>query len=217
MPNDIPYSRLKENERDFAILTLRDQHNSAFREIAAKFNISSIRARQVYNNIKLQQLHLYINHLSVALGHPNTAQFQKELRLAYACYREFSCVCAYFEKKYKEILDEYRAGEPGLPARYLKRLPPLRRLNERTISRIVKMREEQGATFLIIAKELRITPERAKHAYDNFYSLKVMARVSQLQKQTTDPDEQRAIWQHYFNNSRSSKTRYEMMLAEEEQ
>lgn len=212
---DIPYSSLKEDKRAYDIMVLRDQYNNTFTDIAKDYELSFIRVRQIYGRIKLKQIQLYVRHLSIALGYENTAEVRKLFKTANECYQDFSYACAYLEKKYKSILDGYRAGEPGMSERAIQNLPPLKRkLGKKTVSRIIEMRETEKATFSAIARELGITPEKAKHTYDNFYHQKVLTYVEALQKEAKSRDEMEAIWQRYFGKYRSAKRRYEMILNE---
>lgn len=146
--NDIPYSQLKEDRRAYDIMILRDQYNNTFADIAKEYGISLVRARELYSRVKIKQIRLYIRHISIALGYDNTVKVRKVYSAAYDCYQDFSCVCAYLEKKYKSILAEYRAGEPGMPTEYIKNLPPLKKsLNPEIVSHIIEMREVEKATF----------------------------------------------------------------------
>lgn len=213
---DIPYSVLKKDRRGFEILTLHDSYEHTFKEIADKYGISTIRARQIYNRMKVKQSRLYVRHISIALGYENTEKIGALFKTAYQCYQDTPYACAYLEQKYSLILDEYRAGEPGMSAQFVKRLPPLkRRLSQKTISRIVEMREKEGATFIAIGKEMRITPEKARHAYDWFYHDRVLEYVKARQKEAKSAEEAQAIWRRYSEPYRSSKKRYERIMEEE--
>lgn len=215
MLKDIPYSTMKKDKRGYEILTLRDQYDNSFAAIAKEYGISTARVRQIYSRMKRKQIHLYIRHISIALGHETTQQVKKVFDTAYECYWGFSYACAYLEQKYKDILEEYRAGEPGMSEQFVKNLPPFRRtLRPQAVSRIVELREGEGATFLAIAKELRLTPEKAKHTYDWFYNRQVLAYVVALLKEAKSFEEKRAIWRRYFGGHPSAKKRYERMLDE---
>lgn len=214
---DIPYSKLKADKRAYDIMLLRDQYNNTFTDIAKDYEISFIRVKQIYKRIKIKQIRLYIRHISIALGYEHTSEIRKVFEDANECYQDFSYACAYLEKKYKKILDAYRAGEPGTPKQFIKNLPPLKRsLSKETISRMIEMRETEKATFAAIAKEMDITPEKAKYTYDNFYHQKVLKYVQALQQEAKSQDEMWAIWQRYFGKYRSAKKRYEMILDERE-
>lgn len=163
-------------------------------------------------------MQLYIRHISIVLGYENTAEVRKVFEIANECYQGFSYACAYLEKKYKGILDEYRAGEPGVPELFIKKLPPIKRkLSKKMISRIIEMREIEKATYNMIAKEMRITPEKAKHTYDSFYHQKVLKHVEALKRKAKGEDEKWAIVRRYFGEYRSSKKTYEMILKENEE
>lgn len=215
MLKEIPYSELKKDKRAYDIMILRDQYNNTFTDIAKDYEISFIRVRQIYSKIKIKQIRLYIRHISIALGHENTAEVRKVFEAANECYQDFTYACAYLEKKYKNILDEYRAGEPGMPKEFIQNLPPLKRkLNKNAISRIIEMREIEKATYAVIGKEMRITPEKAKHTYDYFYHQKVLKYVNTLLKKAKSQDEQWAIRRRYWGKYRSAKKTYEMILDE---
>lgn len=212
---DIPYSTLKKNRRGYEILMLRTQHNLPFKEIAKKYGLTLIRAREIYSRMQIKQIHLYIRHISIALGNSDTSEVHKDFRDAYECYQNPSYVCAYLEQKYADILAEYRAGEPGLPDAFLRNLPPLKlSLDEQTVSRIVELRETKKASFPVIAKELEITPEKARQAYDYFYHQKLLPCVYALQEAAETSEEKEAIWQRYMNQRQSPKKRYELLINE---
>ena len=72
------------------------------------------------------------------------------------------------------IYDEYRKGEPGMPEKFIKSIPPLKTTHkEKTLSRIAEMREVEKVSFAKIGKEMRMTPERVKHVYDCYRSVSV--------------------------------------------
>lgn len=216
---DIPYSELKKDRRAYDIMVLRDYYNNTFTDIAKDYEMSFIRVRQLYSRTKIKQIRLYIRHISIALGHENTTQVRKVFEIANECYQDYLYACAYLEKEYKDILSEYRAGEPGAPELLIKKLPPLkRRLNKKTISRIIEMRETEKATYDMIAKKFHITPEKAKRTYDLFYHQKVLEHVDALEKKAKDLDERAAIYRRYFGKGRKSpKNTYEMILKENEE
>ena len=215
MLEDIPYSVLKEDKQGYEILTLRDQSSNTFASLAKECEISYTRAIQIYSRMKAKQIRLYIRHISIALGYESTAEIGKVFDAAYEWYRDLSYACAYLEKRYKGILEEYRAGEPGMPQQFMKNLPPFKKsLSPQTVSRVIKMREIEKATFAGIAEEMRITPQKARHIYDSFYHCQVLEHVKALQKEAKSFGEKWTIWRRYFGNGRSAKKSYEMMMDE---
>lgn len=143
---------------------------------------------------------------------------RKDFHVAYDCYQDFLYVCAYLEKKYKDILDVYRAGEPGMPEQFVKTLPPLKRtFSKKMISRVVEMREIEKATFISIAKELRIAPAKAKHTYEMFHHRQVLEFVDSLLKEAKSYEEKADIWNRYFGKHRSAKKSYEFMISDRKQ
>lgn len=170
MLEDMPYCVLKEDERAYKIMLLRDQYENKFLDIAKKFEISTERARQIYYRIKYKQLRLYVQHISLVLGHENISQIMTVLQNAYECYQDWFYVGAYIEKKYKSILDEYRDGEPGMPLQWLQSIPPFKaKLSQKTVARVVEMREVEKATYQKIGEELHMTPAKARRTYQRFY------------------------------------------------
>lgn len=215
MLKEIPYSTLKRNQRGFRILTLRNWYGRTFRDISAEYGITPIQAREIYNRIQIRQIHLYIRHISITFGYCDTLKIHKVFRTAYECYRSAPHVCAYLEQQYKEILDAYRAGEPGMSETFLRSLPPLKQsLSETEISRIVELRERKRASYSVIAEEMDLTPERAKHVYHDVYRRKLSVCVHELQESAESSDEKEAVWQRYMKQKQSSKKRYEMLINE---
>ncbi len=193
-------------------MLLCDQHNYTFSDIAKELKLSVPRIRQIYNGLKIKQKRLYINHISIALGYDDCVQVEEIYNQAYEFYQSRTYACAYLEIKYKDILDEYRKGEPGMPARFIENMPPLRcELTDQEIKRIIEMREEKNTSFVNIARELHITHEKAEYTYDMYYHTKVFELMNFLQAKAKSKQEEDAIWDYCINNSYSSKRRYEMI------
>lgn len=212
MLKDIPYSELKKDKRAYQIMLLRDQYGNTFSDIASVYEISVNRAREIYRKLKFKQVQLYTNHIAFALGHTDTVQMRQEMSLANRFYWDKVYVCAFLEKTYPDILTKYRNGEPGMPEQFLKALPPLRkRLTSKQITLIVEMRETGRVSFPKIAKALRITPEKARHSYENYYHLQVMIMVKALQANAKSEKEKIRIWEDCFRGNLSSKKRYEIL------
>ncbi len=213
MLNDTPYDVLKEDERAYEIMLLRDQYDNTFSDIAKEFGISLPRVREIYRKIKNRQIRLYINHISIALGYEDNSQIKMVYEQAEKCYQDKKYVCGYLEKKYKDILTEYRNGEPGMPRKFLKKIPPLKpELSQKTVARIVEMKETEKASFIEIAKKFRITRQKAKRTYDGYYHDKILELMEILQKNAESRQEKTEIWEYCFRNSYSSKKRYEMLM-----
>ena len=216
MLKNIPYSVLMQDKRAYEIMLLRDQYNNTFINIAKEFEISAARAIQIYRRQKFRQKSLYINHVSIALGHKNTTQIRKIYDEAYECYQDTAYACAYMEKKYKNILAEYRAREPGMPAQFFKNMPPFKpRLSTKTISRIVEMREDESASFVTIGKELDITRAKAKRTYEMFYHKQALEIIKDMQEKATSYEEKRAIFDYWFRQYKSPKERFDMLMKEQ--
>lgn len=211
---DIPYSVLTQEGRAYEMLLLRDQYGNTFTDIAKEFGISVVRVMQIYHCTKMKQVHLYINHIAVALGHQNTSQIREVWENAYECYQDYSYACAYLEKKYADILTAYRDGEPGMPEEFMKRLPPFRlKLSEQTVAQVIEMREAEKASFVKIAKELHMTHAKAKHTYEWFYHIRVLKMIRALDEKAESKEAKMAIWYRYFWSVRSSKQRYDLLTG----
>lgn len=175
---DMPYSELNQDKRAYEIMLLRDQHGNTFTDIAKEFEISPERAIQIYNKLKIKQIRLYINHIAAVLGYESTLQVKNVFDNAYECYQDRTYACAYLEKKYEDILIEYRDGEPGMPTQFIRNMPPFKpKLSKKTVARVIELRDVEKASFVTIAKELRITQAKAKHTYELFYHKQVLALI----------------------------------------
>ena len=210
---DTSYSNLKENKRAYEILLLREQYDNTFAYIAKEYEISVTRVVQIYHKLKRKQILLYINHITVALGYESSSQVRKVFNVANECYQDWVYACAYLEKKYTDILTEYRAGEPGMPMQFIKNIPPLKpHLSKKMIARVIEMRETEKASFVTIAKELRMTQAKAKHTYQWVYHKQVLALIKVLQEKAESDEEKEAIWKYCFSKNKSSKKCYEMLI-----
>ena len=120
-------------------------------------------------------------HIASVLGYESASQVENVFRNAYECYRDWTYACAYLEKKYKDILIEYRDGEPGMPIQFIRNMPPFKpKLSKKTVARVIELREVEKASFVTIAKELRMTQAKARHTYEMFYHKQVIALIHVL-------------------------------------
>lgn len=212
MLKDIPYGVLKQDERAYEIMLLRDQHDNTFIDIAKEYEISVAWSTQIYYRQKVKQIHLYINHIAVVLGCESISKIRKVFDDAKECYQDWTYACAYLEKKYKDILTGYRDGEPGMPTLFIRSMPPFKpKLSEKTIARVIEMREVEKMSFVKIAKELCITQAKAKRTYEMFYHKQVLEFISALQEKVESREEKMAISHYYFRGYKSSKKRYDML------
>lgn len=212
-----PYSVLKQDERAYKIMLLRDQYDNTFTDIAKEYGISVVRVKQIYNKTKMKQTRLYITYISIVLGHENISQIRKVYDEAYECYQDWTYACAYLEKKYKDILVEYRSGEPGMPAQFIKSIPPFKpKVSKKTIARVVEMREAEKASFIAIGKELHMTQAKARHTYERFYHKQVLELIEALQEKAESYEEKRAIWDYYFRGYKTPKKRYDELMKRRE-
>lgn len=170
MSNDIPYKNIMKNSRNYDVWLLRDVYDNTFVDIAKEYHVSVAAIIKGYERILFLKARYYVNHLSIVHGYKNTEHFEKIRTSAFNCYCGGKYVVAYFEKEYADILKEYRNGEPGMPKRFLKALPPLRNnFSTRTVSSIIRLRETDELTYAAIGKRLRMTKEKAEELYDHHY------------------------------------------------
>ena len=213
---DQPYSILKQNARSYQIMLLRDQEGRAFPWLAREFGISYIRVRQIYYQTKLKQIHLYLDHIAASLNHENARQIYKVFNAAYDSYQSWECVCAYLEKEHPDLLSAYRDGEPGMPLQFLQALPPLKpKLGKKTVARLIELRETEKMSYRDIAKRLRITPEKAKYAYGNFYHKQAQALLDDLIEKAGKQNEKSAIWEYYYQKYKNPKKRYDAIAQKQ--
>ena len=191
------YSTLKKRKATYSIMLLHDIFGLTFEEITQVCQIPLPRVMRKYKKIKTAQAHLYIGRVSAALGHASTAQVKKEFEDAFACYRDVQYACAYLEKKYLDLLNGYRAGEPGMPPSFLNQMPPLiLTLSEETVGRIIRMHDDEKVSFQTIGTELHITAARAEYAYRLCYrqTLEELYRqICELRKEVI-PENKYSLW-----------------------
>lgn len=215
MQKEPPYQTLMKNPLAYEIMLLRDQRGVSFAEIAAKFQLSTAGARQIYNKMKIKQLRLYISRIAAAGEGETVASARKAAAAALECYQELPFAVAYLEKEYAAVLTPYRQGQPGMPEAFLRALPPFTpQLRRKTVSRIVELRETEKASFHAIAQRFHITPAKARRTYEMYYHEKLLALVRALQNKAHSEPEKAAIWQQAFHSRQSAKTRYNALLSQ---
>ena len=212
MLKDKPYSVLKDKIDAYEVMLLCDIDGQTFTDIAKRLGLTASQISLMYNKTMVKQRNLYINHLSIALGYNDRIQVEKIYTQTYECYQSRTYACAYLEKEYRDILTEYRAGEPGMPEKFVENMPPLRgELTEEEVMRIVKMREEQRTSYIDIGIELDITKEKAKHTYDRYYHTKALELADILGKSANSNLEKKEIIYCFLKNCYSAKKRYEIL------
>lgn len=206
---DMPYSVLKENERAYEVMIMRDQNNNSYSDMAKKFELSSNRVLQIYYRTKMKQVKLYARYLAIVNRHESNDVFTTNA--LYECYWDFKYVAAYYEKEYRDILTEYRAGEPGMPEKFIAMLPPyIKEISVETTNRAVHLREVEKKTYMAIGKELLLTEAKAKREYEMYYHKKVMALEDKIKDKIKDQTG-KGFWD-YFDTLQSSKKQYEMLI-----
>ena len=91
-------------------------------------------------------------------------------------------------------------------------MPGLRaQLSEEETAFIVKMHDEKKSSFKEIAKELKITPEKAKTTYSRYYYAQAVKLVERVQAKGRTYQDKLEIWNYYFKKKMSPKKRYEML------
>lgn len=202
-----------KDKRSYEIMLLRDQGFS-FTDIAKQYDIKYGRVAYYYQRLKVKQIILYINHIAFTLGHATKKEILSVFNAAIDFYCSFTYACAYLEMKYKDILDEYRQGEPGMPEEFIKALPPFKKkVSGKVVLRIVEMRDVEKATFTKIAEELHITGEKAKQEYDGYYRSKINEYINGLPRDSIEYKKLNDAEFRVVNNNISSKRQYDMLTG----
>lgn len=213
MLSDIPYKKIIDTGRKYDVWVLRDVYDNTFSDIAREYSVSVCTVVGDYNKILSLKIKYYVNHLSIVHGYEDTAHFRKIWGSAYDCYRGMKYVVAYFEKEYADTLSEYRNGEPGMPERILRDLPPLRNeFSKRTINSIIRLRETGGMTYAAIGKRLRMTKENAEHLYNGHYHNLYYQLSEKLMEITGDTDLRRK-YRNAFQVG-SGKKKYDSLVSD---
>lgn len=213
MLSDIPYKNIMDNGRKYDVWVLRDVYDNTFADIAREYGVSVGTVISNYEKILFLKMKYYVNHLSIVYGYENTVHFREIWRSALDCYCGRNYVVAYFEKEYADILSEYRNGEPSMPERILRTLPPLRnKFSRRTISSIIRLRETEGLTYAAIGKRLRITKEKAEDLYNHHYHVLYYQLSEKIMEITGDMD----LRDKYRKTFRvgSGKKRYDCLIKD---
>lgn len=212
MLDDVPYSYLKESYPEkYEIMLLRDLYENTYADIAREMKKSNIRIIQDYHYIKIRQARMYIIHLSIAHGYSDSKFFHDLYVQARDCYADWQCASAYLEKRYKTILDEYRAGEPGMSKKILSELPPFRkRWSQKTVQDIIEWREKERKTFIEIGRLLKMTKFKAEDLYDMYYHKKFMSIINTMKKEFGEKKAEE-IMDDYYDKSYKPKKRYDLL------
>lgn len=207
----MPYRVLTQVKQAYEIMRFRDL-GYPYTAIAKKYGTSAARVRQTYSRMKQKQIRLYIRHIAEKEDPRCVWQLCQKL---YECYQNRAGVCAYLEKRYPDILKEYREGEPGMPEDFLESLPPLiLELSGEVIAGMIEMRKKEKKTFSEIGRQFHLTQERVKKLYDRFYGVKIEKLLEQLEKKEKPPEEIRRLRQRYIMTQRPGKAAYDRMIEE---
>lgn len=213
MLSDIPYKNIMDNGRKYNVWVLRDVYDNTFADIARKYGVSVGTIISNYQKMLSLKLKYYVNHLSIVYGYENTVYFREIWKNAFDCYCGRNYVVAYFEKAYADILSEYRNGEPGMPERILRTLPPLRnRFSPQTISNVLRLRETSGLTYAAIGKRLHMTKEKAEDLYNYHYHI-LYYQLSEKIMEITGDMNLRDKYQSAFHVG-SGKKKYDCLVKD---
>lgn len=132
----------------------------------------------------------------------------------YYCYGGLKYVSAYWEKEYSEILKEYRAGEPGHSDGFLAAmLPPIEEISDEMVQRIVLLREA-NQTFAEIRREMKMTEEKERDVYDDFYHMKWLEARDLVRKTYYDSQDDRDNLRDYYDQYKAPKKRLEAIMGD---
>jgi len=167
-------------ERQYRIMIMREHHNMTFPEIGRAFGFSRESARQLYAKAKLLQKRLYLHRIGEATGQSDWDMDMLSRRLR----KEFGDNCvinAWLEREYKDILDEYRAGEPKSAYEVDENTPRPRKVHPNTCKTIsigsyrmafteqelliLNERDQKGTSLEEIGRLTGMSESQAKYAY----------------------------------------------------
>lgn len=169
---------IEANKKNYEVLKMREGKGMLFREIAERLHISVGSARERYQRIKLKQISLYVDYIEEVTGEPGWPEKIKKLL---TFYYDLVQVAAYLESKYKEILDEFRAGEPSTTVDFLPYREISREQQRCLENQIVKAKDTDKKTFNKIGEAFGLTVTKTKVLYQNYYHEKIMEAVKIIQ------------------------------------
>lgn len=186
---DVPYTQIKETGRKYEIYILHIVDGYSIKYLAQHYGVSASTITHDYYTVLRMIMRYYINHLTIIYGYSTHAYFSDLWSDVEQCYCERQYAVTYFEKEYSEILEKYRAGEPGVPTTLSKILPPYRKkFSAQTIASVVRLREVHKMTFASIGKRLRMTYEKAFELYNHHYFLKFDELAKKIMDSTGEED-----------------------------
>lgn len=197
---------IEENSLNYKILEMKFKQGKSHREIATALNKSTNTIGEHYRMFSWSLYLCYFRYLE-SIGLEVDAMDIEDF------YENSVHAVSYLEKTYSEELNSFRGGRPPVFIQNIKSLPPYRKLTDRQVfnleKKIVKARESQGRTFLDIGKELKITWEKARHMYRNYYHRKVMEALDRIKEQTGND-----LSNFIFEYSHYSYKRWELIVRD---
>lgn len=197
---------IEKNRSAYDILRLRHQQDKTYKELAEQFNISPTRVMQKYRRFLFLTAKFYYHFLKYVY----TPILPWEL---FDFYDNPTLTIAYYEKEYKEKLEELRNGVPPLTPNKISYFPIYRKLSEEDLleleKKIVKGINIQHRKYIDIAQELDISREKAQRIYKSYYSRKISQAINKI-KGITNND----ISDYIYEYSDSPLKRWELIKNE---
>lgn len=163
----------------------------AYKELSQQFNLSVTRLTQRNRTFLYSVAKFYYQQLKQSKLEPPTPH---EL---YDFYSKPELLVAYYEKTYKQELDILRHGESPLISNCID-LPKFRKLSEKEILQfeiiIVKAIKNQHKKYMDIAKELKISKEKAQWIYHKHMNKKVIKAIQIIKK--TEPNIENFVYSY---------------------
>lgn len=181
---------IEKHKVSYCIFRLHKQ-GKAYKELSQQFNLSVTRLTQRNRTFLYSVAKFYYQQLKQSKLEPLSFC---EL---YDYYANPELLVAYYEKTYKQELDVLRHGESPLLLNSVD-LPKFRKLSEKEILQleimIFKAIKNQHKKYRDIAKELKISKEKAQWIYHNYMNKKVIEAIQIIKK--TEPNIENFVYSY---------------------
>lgn len=150
---------MTQYDKHYQIVKLRVEQGKTYREISEIYHISNARAVQKYRLFLRRLSEAYVKYITEKT---EDANFQSHIKDVRDFYWNNLYVIAYLEEKYKDILYDYRRGEPPI---FAIKIPKFRKISSSTKKKIEMAKDIEKKTFIRIAQELDLTKEKVEKIY----------------------------------------------------
>lgn len=152
---------MTQYNKHYQIVILRVEQGKTYREISEIFHISTSRAMQKYRLFLRRISEAYIKYITEKT---EDTDFQSHIKDVGNFYFNNLYMIAYLEKTYKDVLYDYRKGEPPI---FTIKVPKFRKISLSMKKKVKMARDIEKKTFFKIAEELDLTKEKVERLYYN--------------------------------------------------